>query len=112
LLPTPLEALQMTVTFLLTLTAWVFFRTEDLTQATRMLSRMFIPDSYAWQGRFGDPMPWIVLLLIVEWTNRGREHGLEIAHWHPLLRWLIYALLTVLILIFFGKDNTFIYFQF
>ena len=55
---------------------------------------------------------FILVLLIVEWIQRNREHGLALDRVRSApLRWIIYY--AVIISLFFGEGvETFIYFQF
>jgi len=50
---------------------------------------------------------------VVEWAQRSRPHGLEVAHLQPWQRRLAYTGVFLLIF-FFGRfgESTFIYFQF
>jgi D-alanyl-lipoteichoic acid acyltransferase DltB (MBOAT superfamily) len=114
LLPSLSELAGMTATFLATLLAWVFFRASTVEQALSMIGGMIMPapglpslDISLWTlGAIG-------VLLGVEWFQRGREHGLSLAHLAAWQRRGSYA--VVFLLIFFlgrfsGQD--FIYFQF
>ena len=92
-----------------------------------------------WHGSFFGPLPWtrrsaflficgpttgwctpgikgaiyVVVLVLIEWRQRARPHGLAIAHWPRMVRWAVYYSLIAGI---FWYGNTayspFIYFQF
>ena len=52
-------------------------------------------------------------LIVAEWINREREHGLELSGVRP--RWAragIYYMLAAAILLFSSESENFIYFQF
>ena len=55
----------------------------------------------------------IVLLLVVEWVQRHRQHGLDVKlirrGW---VRFLIYYLIVLLIYLYGADQQDFIYFQF
>jgi hypothetical protein len=56
---------------------------------------------------------WVGIMLVVEWMQRGRTHGLELKHSSQPMRYIVYRLL--LFLIYFWDANNpagFIYFQF
>ena len=102
------------LTFACTTLAWVFFRADSLTDAVGYLrgmcarSLLQIPDEF-------DPwlMATIAVLFVVEWLQRRRPHGLDVAHLPSWARRSAY--MSVFLLIFFlghfGKAE-FIYFQF
>ncbi|HIE96557.1 MAG TPA: MBOAT family protein [Planctomycetes bacterium] len=115
LLPTFREVFQIGTTFGLTVLAWVFFRAESLTHAFAFLGRIFAFDMvsksiYVPSGLFAI----IAGFLITEWVQRGRQHPLELpAKPLPLpARWATYYAVLLLILIFGGEQQDFIYFQF
>ena len=111
----PLEAVQVMVTFVLTLIAWVFFRSASVGSAVHYFSRVF-------QGPFFTPGAHVaytsaivfgVALLVVEWFQRERQHALEIHAWPMPIRWMTYQLVVLVILTQGNFGSTeFIYFQF
>lgn len=54
----------------------------------------------------------IVIMLFVEWMMRTKQHGLEIKHLHPILRYAIYIGVLFILFAFSGHTVNFIYFQF
>ena len=113
--PSPKEALQMLLTFGIATLAWVFFRAESVHHALAYLFGIFqrslfsIPSLsplHVWVG--------VVVMIIVEWTHRDQEHGLQLNHARigKPLRWFVYILLLFSIAFFMGDANPFIYFQF
>jgi alginate O-acetyltransferase complex protein AlgI len=112
--PTPVEALQILGTFLITLLAWVFFRAQSIPEAVAFLMRAF---STPWlaidHGAYANVLPYAFSPLLVEWFRRTRQHGLEISDLPQSVRWLVYMVLVGCILVFgkFGSQE-FIYFQF
>ena len=59
---------------------------------------------------------YISVLLIVEWLQRDKQHGLQITErgiWkYRLVRFSLYYVLVFAILALKGESETFIYFQF
>ncbi len=115
LLPPIKDLLQMGFTFFITLIAWVFFRARSITDAVLYLQRMFSG------SLFNKPevLPkmvfvFIFILLSFEWLQRKKQHALEFSannkQW--LLRWVVYGIITFIILFFPGNQQEFIYFQF
>ena len=76
-LPSLKEILQISVTFFITLIAWVFFRAENVAQAFSYLGHMFSLSLFTIPGRRG-VIPLILILIVVEWIQRKKQHGLEI----------------------------------
>lgn len=114
LLPSFSEFFKIMLTFGLTCFAWIFFRSESVTQAISYIERIF--DAYLFT--FPRPFPFkcmvlIGLMLIIEWLNRGKIHGLEIDRYQPWIRRILYLVIIYIILRYanFG-NNEFIYFQF
>lgn len=122
LLPSWREALQMLLTFGLVVIGWIIFRAESITQAWEYICgmmqfgtvkaayRFFLPDSnWIWPTNL-----YIIIMLVVEWLQRSKQHGLEVLHPEKFkwLRWVFYYVLIVLIIQYAGAEKTFIYFQF
>jgi|WetSurMetagenome_2_1015567.scaffolds.fasta_scaffold04875_4 alginate O-acetyltransferase complex protein AlgI len=113
-LPSMKELFQMTVTFVLTLLAWVFFRAESIDQALSYIEHVFsrsllsIPKDSGMTTVF----PLLVILIVVEWLQREKQHGLEDLRMHFIPRWSIYYGLVAFILYFAASKQQFIYFQF
>jgi alginate O-acetyltransferase complex protein AlgI len=103
------------ITFIITLIAWVFFRSQSLHDAFLYLAGMFhlsifdFPIHSALQAN----IPLIGFMLLVEWLQRRKKHGLEINHipFVPV-RWAIYYATIFLLVLFGATQQDFIYFQF
>ena len=118
-LPTGKEIEQMIFTFFLVAFGLIIFRSESIRQAweyvcgmiqfgTLRASYRFFIQSDVWLTSL-----YIILMQIVEWLQREKEHGLEISDIrHKWVRFVIYYVIIVLILNNFGEEQTFIYFQF
>ena len=117
LLPTIQEAGQMFLTFILVVMGWIIFRAESIGQAWGYVCGMFdksllsIPQSGS--SRMIRYVVCIVLLLVMEWLQRGKEHGLEISRFAPHLRFALLIIVIELILVYMASTpSQFIYFQF
>lgn len=120
LLPSMRETLQMLTTFSLVCMAWVFFRADSLGDAMAYLWRCVstlhqdghVFTSYLSHEAF-EAVVMIVLLLVVEWVQRHRQHGLDVKlirrGW---VRFSIYYLIVLLIYLYGADQQDFIYFQF
>ncbi len=116
-LPSFREFLNITLTFVLTVFAWIFFRANNIhhafTYVSGIFSRSFFskPDLH-WEGK--GMLCLVVLFMISEWF--GREQQFAIANinrsFNKTLRWGFYFGLIISIFYLSGKEQAFIYFQF
>ncbi|MEL7219907.1 MAG: MBOAT family O-acyltransferase [Bacteroidota bacterium] len=114
-LPSLVELFQMTKTFLIFLLIGVFFRIDTVYNGVLYLLEIFSlsffslpvwPDKYVGIG--------IGVLLVIEWLQREKEHGLELDTQKTplLLRWGLYIFLILFTLTYAAPSKTFVYFQF
>jgi D-alanyl-lipoteichoic acid acyltransferase DltB (MBOAT superfamily) len=109
------EVFQMGITFFLSTIAWIFFRAESMTQAWEIILKIFSTSSFALPTQRPSIMLGAMLLFfMVEWMGRREAFAIQkwTTSWPRVLRWGFYYLLVVCILLFAGKEQTFIYFQF
>ena len=119
LFPNLKELFQMLLTFLLVTIGWVIFRAETIVDAWQYISSMFGLELWKVSYRFflyplhGEAW-FVMIMLVVEWLQRGKEHGLDVRTIkYGGVRWVIYTFFVVMILAFRSIDETtFIYFQF
>ena len=111
-LPNLKELGQMVLTFALVALGLILFRSQSIGEAM---------DYYAglvwggWHG-FNPPMraiTFVALMLVVEWLQRGRGHGLDMSgvH-HRMVRYACYLAVLAMIFMYGVFNQTFIYFQF
>lgn len=120
LLPSWKEVFQMSLTFGLTVIAWVFFRAESIGHAIDYLSTMFSTSLFTVPVFEGVRQAWITLaivamFMVVEWNGRERKYAIENfgMHWYRPVRWLTYAFLIFMMGMYMKTEETpFIYFQF
>ena len=112
LLPNVKELCQMLLTFVLAAFGWILFRSQSIGEAVSFIGGIFT-------GGFGEanfPMRtfcFVALLLVVEWVQRKREHGLDMTGVRSgVARYACYLVTLVLIFVFGVFNETFIYFQF
>jgi D-alanyl-lipoteichoic acid acyltransferase DltB (MBOAT superfamily) len=115
ILPSIKELFQMGTTFILATLAWIFFRADSIGQAFSYIGNIFSKSLIAApHGSMAKLIvPLLIIMVVVEWLQREKAHGLEDLKMHFVLRWAIYYAITLGIMLFgvFGK-NDFIYFQF
>jgi alginate O-acetyltransferase complex protein AlgI len=118
--PSVREFCSIALTFILINFAWIFFRSNTLSDAFIYISKIFSVTIFSFP-RFSGMMSsistllLIALLFVFEWAGRFKRFPLEdIQHHLPRkFRWSIYFALVCLIGIFMQTHETqFIYFQF
>lgn len=109
------ELFQMGITFALATLAWIFFRADNIGQAFSYIEHIFSRSLISAPKGSGAKLivPLLSIMVIVEWLQRDKQHGLEDLKMHSILRWAIYYTLIagIISLGVFGQ-NQFIYFQF
>lgn len=117
LFPSLKEFSQILLTFLLTLIAWIFFRAASVTDAFSILGSIFSSSLFTMPDipvRAFLVLTLITVFMIIEWMGRENQYALEnvtITFSRPV-RWAVYYSIILMIFIFAGQGQTFIYFQF
>ena len=113
-LPSIKEAGQMLLTFALAVFGWIIFRAENIGQFSEYLCNICSDSLFTMPDISGNNalLMNIMILIVVEWMARMRNHGLDIKHLHPVLRYAIYFGVLFLLFAFGGQTANFIYFQF
>ena len=115
LLPTFKETLNIAFTFCITCFAWIFFRAESLKHAMGYINQMISIEIFDLPNKYRKALPFIIAMVIMEWLQRDREHGLQFSELKPtkIIRWGIYMIILIIIVIFIPTESKdFIYFQF
>ncbi len=119
LLPSVKEICMMLLTFVLVVVGWIIFRAESISDVWQYVFGLCDLDVFYAPYQFFVCSKnlvgcFVILMLVVEWVNRTKEHGLDIMgvrKWW--IRWGVYFLLVLIIVAFKSYDSTqFIYFQF
>ena len=113
------DTLAMTLTFSLTVFAWIFFRAENLMHAFSYIGEIFSSSLFSLPAHFGGWKALITLLGVIifmsaEWFQRDKQYALDLSlirggRW---VRWGIYLSIILAIISFGGQQQEFIYFQF
>lgn len=114
-LPTTRETIQLLLTFLLAVFAWIFFRSSSLGNAFDVIGQIFSTSLFSLP--MGVPYEIVILLIgfiVIEWIGRRNEFAIEKLGltWNRLFRISFYYLIILLIFFFTGEKQEFIYFQF
>lgn len=118
LLPSFKEFGQIFTTFMLWVLGCVIFRSQTIGDAWAYLRGIFSsslfcnPVGYGQESLLWRTIAFVSVLLVVEWFQRDKEHGLDLqAVKYAPIRWVLYY--AIIVALFFGEGvETFIYFQF
>ena len=114
-LPSLKEAGQMLLTFALAVFGWIIFRATSIENVGIYLQHIFDI------SLFSPPMIItgvkrtllsIVILLVVEWLHRDKQHGLDLSNRNKAIQLAISYAIVLFILEFGANAQSFIYFQF
>ena len=113
------QILEGSITLILVIFAWLFFRASDLSQAWHILQGITSPGLFAMPHFPGDSNLFNLLLVTIfffgmEWYGRREACPLDWINkrWARGFRWAFYYALVLLILFFHPPPQPFIYFQF
>lgn len=111
--PSIKEFFQMLSTFSLVCVAWIFFRAESVEQAISYIGGIFT-HPWASVAAYTRPLPFILAVLLIEWSQRTKDHPLQFEKPAIALRWSISVALILAMILFANTSEAldFIYFQF
>ena len=121
--PTVREFLSMLLTFALVSFSWILFRAESLPHAVAFMNNIFVSDfvrplsflsSRADSLRLLHLVISIFLLMSAEWNGRAGQFALSVDNLpkNPSIRSAMYIGLVLMIILFKGSHQAFIYFSF
>lgn len=120
-LPTLKEVLNMAATFILVMLTFIIFRSETISGAYQYYSNLFSLSIFTIPVSSGVGIKreistaiFIVIMFVMEWLHRGKEHGFQInASTSRVYKWSSYYAIILIIFCFRALSNQqFIYFQF
>ncbi len=118
-LPTVNEFFNISMTFCLTVLAWIFFRVENLKHGIGYLSEIFSVSLFSFPHFRGNRESLATILfvlgfMVIEWIGREKQYAIaDIGlNWPPPIRLLFYYCIAMVIFLFCGQKQQFIYFQF
>ena len=118
-LPSVKEFFNMSITFSLTILAWIFFRADNIVHAINYISKILSPSFFTVPIFSGMSRALIVIVLIlifvfIEWLGREDEFALAQLgkNLNRPLKYIIYSSIFITILWFSDQEQEFIYFQF
>jgi len=119
LLPTFKEVINITGTFVLVMFTFVIFRSAAVGQAVdiyrSLFSRsVFTAPVFEANNLVEHTFLFIIFLFVMEWIGRHGQYALSDigSKWPPVVRWSFYYAAIILVFLFAGSGQQFIYFQF
>ena len=110
------EVFKICITFGLVVFSWIFFRSENLTQAWNIIYKIISPPYFSMPGfKKYYLFTLIIIFLIIEWNGRESKYAIEnlTGQWKTIYRFIFYYVITMTVLFFTnGESEDFIYFQF
>jgi hypothetical protein len=120
-LPSFVDTLKMSGTFILVTIGLIIFRLDSVHDAFTYISRLFSPSIlFSPKGMSIGLDRYIIIgisifvLILLDWIQRNKEHGLQITGIikSKTIRLIIYYAIIISIVLFRSSQQNFIYFQF
>lgn len=115
-LPTLKEFFQISITFGLTVFAWIFFRAENIGHAISIISEIFSASLFSMPAFINLSFIFLIsFFIIIEWIGREGEFAIEkiLINNARIFRWTFYSFIVFLLAMLAKTEETpFIYFQF
>jgi alginate O-acetyltransferase complex protein AlgI len=114
-IPNLKDIFSILITFSLTVFAWIFFRSEDLSHAIHYISGIFSHTLFSIPTiRPRNLVVLLIIFMVIEWLGRQDQYAIEKIglKWKSPFRYAFYYAIIIAIFWFAGKDQQFIYFQF
>jgi D-alanyl-lipoteichoic acid acyltransferase DltB (MBOAT superfamily) len=107
------------ITITIVMLAWIFFRADNIDQAIRYLTGIFSSSLFSLPYFPGMRKAFIMIILVIgfvfiEWIGKEQQYAISILglRWRKPLRYGLYYAIILAIILFSGKQQQFIYFQF
>lgn len=118
--PSLKQLCQITITFMLTVFAWIFFRAENMQHAWSIITTIFSTSLFTvpYAFRVGlttiiETSFFILVLLVIEWMGRHKKYALEFnKETSSKYQWALFYGMALVIFLFGQRQQDFIYFQF
>lgn len=114
-LPTWKETGQILLTFMLAVVGWIIFRATSISEAWSIMKGICDVSLFSMPmviSGLKKTLFFIAVMLVVEWIDRDKEHGLSLSELPQWARFVILYGLILIMLEFMGHSQSFIYFQF
>jgi len=118
-LPSIKELLNISISFGLTVFAWIFFRAENIEHALGYISILMSDSLFNMPYFLGIRKAALIVVLIVfflliEWIGREQQYAIKsiVSKWKKPFQWGFYYLIAMMIFLYGATSKDFIYFQF
>lgn len=114
-LPSFIELVNILMTFMLTSIAWVFFRSNTITDACKYLSGILSTSVFDTTIEIQSYVyVFLLVFIVIEWLGRREQYAIEktLVKYPRIVRWTFYYVIVMVIFLYGGETQTFIYFQF
>ncbi len=115
IVPNLRDLTMMILTFAMVVFAWIFFRAESITHAFAIIKTIFSGSLFAMPAFIPKgTIAAVLVFIIVEWMGRENEYAIELVGTIkiPIVRYGVYYLVLIAIVLLQGNQQEFIYFQF
>jgi len=115
LFATPREIFHILTTFSLTAFAFIIFRANTIADAVSYIAKIFSVSLFNKPEGIRNEVVWLLIVfIIIEWLGRENQYALEKlgSRWPKLVRLSFYYLILLIIFMYAGSSQQFIYFQF
>ena len=109
-LPSPLEFIQLSLTFTLVTIGWVFFRSDTISDSLVYLNRMMF--HFSIPNKYRSEISTILFFIIFEFIKKKDEKFLFGFSNRSIINWGLYSYFIFKIVSNFNNQTEFIYFQF
>ena len=115
LLPNIKETGQILLTFMLAVIGWIIFRATSISEAWNIMQGICDVSLFSMPmviSGLKKTLFFIAVMLVVEWIDRDKGHGLSLSGLPQWARFIVLYGLILIMLEFMGHSQSFIYFQF
>jgi len=112
---TPKEIYHILSTFSLTVFAFIIFRSNTMTDAFHYIGKIISPSVFTKPEGIRNEVVWLLIaFIIIEWLGRENQYAIEKMglKWPRPLRLAFYYAIMLVIFMYAGSSQQFIYFQF
>ena len=115
LLPSARDLINISITFTLTVFAWIFFRADSIHHAFEYIKAIFSKSLFTRPEMTPKTLLlYLAIFVVIEWVGRENQYAIaRLGERFPRpIRWMLYYSIVVAIMCLSGNQQKFIYFQF
>lgn len=114
MLPNLKETINMFGTFILITFGWILFRSDNIGQAYEYITQIFNASLFTLPSEGRSALLYVPIMVLAEWLQRHQEFPLQLSKTlkSPIIKWGVYYIIILTIILFAGQKSQFIYYQF